>query len=153
WRSVRDSLVLIALGLVTAIGVALTGFVPIIGAVLAPVLGVMLSGRLLAMELSSRPFEARGIGRSARRALLRGHRAQLLGFGIATQLCFMIPLGAIVTMPAAVAGSTLLARSALDAHRARDARYSGPAVGPAAGPASGAPSGPAPAPAPGDRPS
>ena len=145
WRSVRDSLVLIALGLVTAIGVALTGFVPVIGAVLAPVLGVMLSGRLLAMELSSRPFEARGIARSARRSLLRGHRAQLLGFGIATQLCFMIPLGAIVTMPAAVAGSTLLARSALDAHRARDASYSGPEVGPA--------SGPAPAPAPGDRPS
>lgn len=156
WRSVRDSLVLIALGLVTAIGVALTGFVPVIGAVLAPVLGVTLSGRLLAMELSSRPFETRGIGRSARRAVLRGHRAQLLGFGVATQLCFMIPLGAIVTMPAAVAGSTLLARSALDAHRARDAGYSSPAVGPAVGPAPapGTSSDPAPAaPASGDRPS
>jgi len=145
WRSVRDSLVLIAAGLVTAIGVALTGFVPVIGAVLAPVLGVTLSGRLLALELSSRPFEARGIPRLGRRALLRGHRAELLGFGIATQLCFMIPLGAIVTMPAAVAGSTLLARSALDAHRARAAGYSGPAVGPAPAPA--------PAPAPGARPS
>jgi CysZ protein len=114
WRSVRDSLVLIAAGLVTAIGVALTGFVPLVGAVLAPTLGVILSGRLLAMELSSRAFEARGIDRAARRRLLRGHRAKLLGFGIATQLCFMVPLGAIVTMPAAVAGSTLLARSVLD---------------------------------------
>lgn len=117
WRSVRDSLVLIAAGLVTAIGVALTGFVPLVGAVLAPTLGVILSGRLLAMELSSRAFEARGIDRAARRRLLRGHRARLLGFGIATQLCFMVPLGAIVTMPAAVAGSTLLARSVLDARR------------------------------------
>jgi CysZ protein len=141
WRSVRDSIVLIAAGLITAIGVALTGFVPVIGAVLAPVLGVTLSGRLLALELSSRPFEARGIARSGRRALLRGHRAELLGFGIATQLCFMIPLGAIVTMPAAVAGSTLLARSALD-----DANYpSGAALGPA--------SGVVPAPGPGERPS
>ena len=114
WRSVRDSLVLIAAGLVTAIGVALTGFVPVVGAVLAPTLGVILSGRLLAMELSSRPLEARGIDRAARRALLRGHRSRLLGFGVATQLCFMIPFGAVITMPAAVAGSTLLARSMLD---------------------------------------
>jgi len=115
WRSVRDSLVLISAGFVTAIGVGLTGFLPLVGAVLAPTLGVILSGRLLALELSSRAFEARGIDRAGRRAIMRSHRAQLLGFGIATQLCFMIPLGAIVTMPAAVAGSTLLARSALDA--------------------------------------
>jgi len=115
WRSVRDSLVLIAAGFITAIGVALTAFVPVVGAVLAPTLGVILSGRLLAMELCSRAFEARGIHRAGRRALLRGHRVQLLGFGVATQLCFMIPLGAIITMPAAVAGSTLLARSVLDA--------------------------------------
>lgn len=118
WRSVRDSLVLIAAGLFTAIGVALTGFLPVVGAVLAPTLGVLLSGRLLAMELSSRAFEARGIDRAGRRALLRGHRARVLGFGVATQLCFMIPLGAIFTMPAAVAGSTLLARSVLDARPA-----------------------------------
>ncbi|WP_248305404.1 EI24 domain-containing protein [Agromyces sp. H66] len=115
WRSVRDSLKLIGLGLVAAIAVALSGFVPVVGAVLAPTLGVILSGRLLAMELSSRAFEARGIAGSARRAILRGHRAQLLGFGVATQLCFMIPFGAVFAMPAAVAGSTLLARSALDA--------------------------------------
>lgn len=121
WRSVRDSLVLIAAGLVTATGVALTAFVPVIGAVLAPTLGVILSGRLLAMELCSRAFEARGIHRAGRRRLLRGHRTQLLGFGVATQLCFMIPLGAIITMPAAVAGSTLLARSVLDAREAASA--------------------------------
>lgn len=114
WRSVRDSAALIGFGLLTAVGVAITGFVPLVGAVLAPTLGVVLSGRLLALELSSRAFEARGISADARRALLRPHRAQVLGFGVATQLCFMIPLGAIITMPAAVAGSTLLARSALD---------------------------------------
>jgi len=119
WRSVRDSIVLIALGLLTAIGVVLSGFIPVVGGVLAPTLGVILSGRLLAMELSSRAFEARGLRSGVRRRLLRGHRAELLGFGIATQLCFMVPLGAIVTMPSAVAGSTLLARSVLDAAAAQ----------------------------------
>jgi CysZ protein len=87
---------------------------------------VILSDRLLAMELSSRAFKARGIDRAARRRLLRGHRARLLGFGIATQLCFMVPLGAIVTMPAAVAGSTLLARSVLDARRVAPTAASAP---------------------------
>jgi len=115
WRTVRDGIGLIGLALVTAIGVGLIGFIPVVGAVLAPVLGVVLSGRLLAMELTSRPFEARGMDGPRRRAILRGHRAQLFGFGIATQLCFMIPFGAIIAMPAAVAGSTFLARSALDA--------------------------------------
>jgi CysZ protein len=36
----------------------------------------------------------------------------MLGFGVATQLCFMVPLGAVATMPAAVAGATLLGRVA-----------------------------------------
>jgi CysZ protein len=98
--------------------------------VAAPVLGILLSGRLLAMELSSRAFEARGIPASHRRMLLRGHRSKLLGFGVATQLCFMVPLGAVLTMPAAVAGSTILARSVLDAAAGRSADAA--AVGPAA---------------------
>ena len=36
-----------------------------------------------------------------------------LGFGVAVFLCFLIPLGAILVMPAAVAGATLLSREAL----------------------------------------
>lgn len=114
WRAVRSSLGLIGMGLLTAIGVALVGFVPLIGGLLAPVLGVVLSGRLLAVELSSRAFEARGIPGTQQRTLRRGIRWQLLGFGVATQLLFMIPFGAVFTMPAAVAGSTMLARTALN---------------------------------------
>lgn len=121
WRAVRSSLGLIGLGLVTAVGVGLFGFVPLIGGLLAPVLGVVLSGRLLAVELSSRAFEARGIPGAEQRTLRRGIRWQLLGFGVATQLLFMIPFGAVFTMPAAVAGSTMLARTALN-HAERAAR-------------------------------
>jgi CysZ protein len=128
WSAVRDSLGLIALGVVSAIAVGLVGFVPLVGAIAAPVLGTTLSGWLLARELTSRAFEARGMTSASRRAVLRGHRAQLLGFGVATQLCFLVPLGAIVVMPAAVAGSTMLARGALDAAAAGQdaARAPGP---------------------------
>ena len=115
WRAAVDSLGLIGLGIVTSLGVALLGFIPVLGAVLAPVAGVVLSGRLLAVELSSRALEARGLPSDARRAIRRAHRGEILGFGVATQLCFLVPLGAVITMPAAVAGSTMLARSALDA--------------------------------------
>lgn len=114
WRAVRDSTALIALGVLSALVVAVAGVIPVVGAVAAPVLGVVLSGRLLARELTSRAFEARGLTPEQRRTVLRPHRAQVLGFGVATQLLFMIPLGAVLTMPAAVAGSTMLARAALD---------------------------------------
>jgi CysZ protein len=137
WRAVVDSLGLIGLGLVAAIVVALVGFIPVVGAVAAPVLGVVLSGRLLAAELSSRALQARGLPADVRRAIRRAHRGELLGFGVATQLCFMIPLGAVFTMPAAVAGSTMLARSALDAVQPAPAVGPvgpAPAAGPAAGP-------------------
>jgi CysZ protein len=36
-----------------------------------------------------------------------------LGFGVAVFCCFLIPLGAVFVMPAAVAGGTLLARRVL----------------------------------------
>ncbi|GAA1805179.1 EI24 domain-containing protein [Agromyces neolithicus] len=115
WRGVADAAGLVALGIVAALGVAVVGFIPLVGGVAAPVLGVIASGWLLARELTTRAFDARGISAADRSALLRGSRAQMLGFGVATQLCFLVPLGAIVTMPAAVAGSTMLARGVLDA--------------------------------------
>ena len=42
WKAVRSSLWLLSLGIVTALGVGLVGFVPLIGGLLAPVLGVIL---------------------------------------------------------------------------------------------------------------
>jgi CysZ protein len=44
---------------------------------------------------------------------LREHRPFALGFGVAVFLSFLIPLGAILLMPAAVAGAALLTRRAL----------------------------------------
>lgn len=113
-RAVRDGLALVLLGLATAVGVLVLGFVPLIGSVAGLVIGFVVAGRALAGELLSRPLEARGLDRRARAALLRPHRGRVLGFGAATQLFFLIPLGAIAVMPAAVAGATMLARDLLD---------------------------------------
>lgn len=110
WRGVRDGLGLLLRGVLAALVAALLGFIPVIGGVLGGAAGLTLTAWLLADELASRGLVARGITRSDRRTLLRGRRALTFGFGLATQLCFLVPLGAIVTMPAAVAGATLLAR-------------------------------------------
>jgi CysZ protein len=113
WRAVRDGLVLTGYGVLTALALVVIGVLPVVGAVLGAVLGFLVAGRVLAGELLGRPLEARGLDRAARRDLLRGHRPLVLGLGLATQAFFLIPLGAVAVMPAAVAGSTMLARELL----------------------------------------
>ncbi len=111
WRSLGDGLRLLVRGLAVALAAALIGLVPVVGGVVATVFAVVFTGWLLAYELTSRALTARGLAPADRRRLMRRHRARALGFGVATQLCFLVPLGAVATMPAAVAGATLLARS------------------------------------------
>ncbi len=106
-----EGLRLVVLGVLGALLTLVIGLIPVVGGVLASVTGVVLTGRLLARELTGRAFDARGLSTLSRSEALAGSRARVLGFGVATQLCFLVPLGAIITMPAAVAGSTLLARS------------------------------------------
>ena len=113
-RGAIDGLALVVLGIATAVLVFVIGLLPVVGAVAGAVLGLVLAGRLLAGELVSRPLEARGLDRAARRALLRPHRRALLGFGVCVQACFLVPFGGIAVMPAAVAGATYLARELLD---------------------------------------
>lgn len=91
------------------------GLVPLVGAPLAAVLGAVTGGWFLAIELAGYPFDARGLPLSARRRMLGTGRATTLGFGVLTYLLFLVPLGAVVVMPAAVAGATLMSRDALAA--------------------------------------
>jgi CysZ protein len=114
WRSVGDAVGLFARGLAIALIAALLGLIPAAGGVLATVFGITFTGWLLADELASRALTARGFESARRRQLLRRSRARVLGFGVATQLCFMIPFGAVLTMPAAVAGATSLSRSLIE---------------------------------------
>ncbi|ANH40283.1 putative sulfate transport protein CysZ [Nocardioides dokdonensis FR1436] len=121
WRSAADSLVLVLVGLLTAVGVFVVGLLPLVGAVVGALVGLAVSGWLLAGELLARPLEARGMDRHARRDALRAHRSTVLGFGMSTQLCFLVPFGAVAVMPAAVVGATLLAREVLGEPVPRDA--------------------------------
>lgn len=121
WSSLGDSGSLIFRGIAVAIFAALIGLVPGVGGVLSAVTAVLLTGRLLADELSSRALTAHGMGRAQRRKLLRARRPLVLGFGVATQLCFLVPGGAVATMPAAVAGATLLARELVGEQGLREA--------------------------------
>lgn len=113
-RGIADGLVLVVMGVVTAVVVFAIGLLPLVGAIIGFALGLVLSGRLLAGELVSRPLEARGMDRAQRAALMKQHRGAMLGFGVCVQACFLAPLGGIAVMPAAVAGATYLAREALE---------------------------------------
>lgn len=113
WRGVGDSLRLALPAVLGSVLVAVVGLVPVVGNVLGTILGVVFAGRILARELTARPMDARGIGHARRPELFRGRRARVLGFGVAVQLCFLVPGGAIVVMAPAVAGATLLTRDLL----------------------------------------
>lgn len=113
WGAIGDSLVLILRGIGIAILTAILGFIPIVGGVLGVATGIFLGGWVLADELTSRALTARGVEPRGRSALRGANRGRVLGLGAATSLLFLIPLGAIATMPAAIAGSTLLVQDLL----------------------------------------
>lgn len=110
WRGAADGVALTLRGLVVAAVTGLVGLVPLVGPVLAPVTATLLTGWVLSHELTQRALIARGLDRATRNRLLRGQRRTAVGFGAATHLCFLVPGGAVATMPAAVAGATLLAQ-------------------------------------------
>jgi CysZ protein len=117
WRAFRRSLVdsirLLTLSVAAGIPLFLLGFIPVVGQTVVPVLGGAVGGWLLALELTGVPFQRRGQRLRHRRAALKGNRPLALGFGVAVFVTFLIPLGAILLMPAAVAGATLLSRRLL----------------------------------------
>jgi CysZ protein len=112
-RSLVDSLRLIGFSILCGIPLFVLGFVPVVGQIVPPVLGGAIGGWLLALELTGAPFQRRGQRLRDRRRVFRANRPLALGFGVAVFLCFLIPLGAVLIMPAAVAGATLLSRRAL----------------------------------------
>ncbi|WP_067508913.1 EI24 domain-containing protein [Actinoplanes sp. TFC3] len=112
-RSLTDSVRLIALSVVVGIPLFAAGFIPVVGQTVVPVIGGAVGGWLLALELTGVPFEKRGKRLRDRRVHLRERRPLALGYGVAVFVCFLIPLGAVLLMPAAVAGAALLSRKVL----------------------------------------
>jgi CysZ protein len=114
-RGIGESVRMIAISAMIGIPLFLLGFIPGVGQTVIPVLGALFGGWFLAVELVGVPFARRGIRLAQRRKMLKTRRSMAIGFGAAVFLCFLIPLGAILVMPAAVAGGTVLARKVLPA--------------------------------------
>lgn len=93
---------------VVGLGLFIAGFIPVVGQTVVPVIVALFGGWTLMVELSGTPFARRGLALTQRRILLRQHRARVLGLGVAFFLVFLIPLGAVLFMPVAVAAATVL---------------------------------------------
>lgn len=113
-RGIGDGLRMLLPTLFIAVALLLLGLIPLVGTALAAVLGAFFGGWFLAVELTGLGFDARGRTLRERRQALRDRRGLTLGFGVATYLLFLVPLGAVIVMPAAVAGATLLTRKTLN---------------------------------------
>ncbi|MEU5694479.1 EI24 domain-containing protein [Actinosynnema sp. NPDC020468] len=109
----RDGILLVGLAVLCAIPLFLAGFIPIVGQTVVPVVAVLVNASLLAIELTAIPFTRRGIDLGERRRVLRKRRAVTLGFAAPAYLLCLIPLAALVVMPAAMAGGTVLAHRLL----------------------------------------
>ncbi len=128
WGGIGTGLRMLVPTVLVGLALFALGFIPLVGQLLVPAVGAVVGGWLLTVELVGRPFDARGRTLRERRAALRGKRAMTLGFGVAVWLLFLIPLGAVIMMPAAVGGATLLARRTLG--EPTEASTGGPASGP-----------------------
>jgi CysZ protein len=117
WVAARHNLVdsvrLIALSVMISIPMFLAGFLPVVGQTVVPVVDAVIGGWMLAVELTGVPFNRRGMRLRDRRRLLRANRSLALGFGVPVFVIFLIPFAAVLVIPAAVAGATLLTRRVL----------------------------------------
>lgn len=117
-RSVGQSIGLLLVSLVGAVGFALLGLVPVLGQTLIPVLSTIFGAWMLCIELISTPFQRRGLRSIAeRRHAMRQRRAHTLGFAVPTFLLLAVPFLSVLVFPAAAAGGTLLARDLLRPRR------------------------------------
>lgn len=112
-RGIGSGLRILVLTLGIGILVFALGLLPVVGAVAAPVVAAVAGGWTLSLELTGFAFDSRGASLRDRRRMLGTRRTRTLGFGILSYLLFLVPLGALVAMPAAVAGATMLARDSL----------------------------------------
>ncbi|MFD4689804.1 EI24 domain-containing protein [Streptomyces sp. NPDC058463] len=110
WISAGDSVrILLRVALYGVLLFAL-GFIPVVGQTVVPALGFCVTGYFLAQELTAVALQRRGMVLKDRLVMLRGRRMMVLGFGVPLALSFLVPFVAVLLMPGAVAGATLLAR-------------------------------------------
>ncbi|MGG7574584.1 EI24 domain-containing protein [Streptomyces sirii] len=110
WIALRDSVHVLLRAAGFGILLFLLGFVPFIGQTVIPAIGFCVSGFFLAVELTSVAMQRRDIPVRERLRMMRGRKGLAIGFGTPLVLLFLIPFIAVVLMPGAVAGATLLVR-------------------------------------------
>ncbi|WP_017570613.1 EI24 domain-containing protein [Nocardiopsis halotolerans] len=116
WRSVRQSLVIVAMSLPVTVLVFAIGFVPLAGQVIGPVIAALLGGWLLALELLTSAFDRRNLLTiRERRWYMRKRRMRVLGYAVPTYFLLAIPFVAILVFPAATAGAVFLTRELVPA--------------------------------------
>ncbi|MQA15507.1 MAG: hypothetical protein GEV09_15460 [Pseudonocardiaceae bacterium] len=118
-RGLRDSVLLVTVSVLCTGPLLIAGFLPLIGQTVIPVVVACVGGWVLALELVGVPFHRRGLRLGDRHRALRRRPGLTLGVGVPAYLLCAIPFAAIVVMPMAVAGSTLLAREVLGARVTR----------------------------------
>lgn len=68
------------------------GFIPLLGAFVAPVLQFLLAARLIGWELLDPYFDKRGLDWAQQKSALAAHRGECFGFGAVNALVLAIPL-------------------------------------------------------------
>jgi CysZ protein len=121
WRGfvvgLRSTILLVGISVLFAVPLFFCGFIPVVGQTVVPVLAVCVNGYLLGIELTGIPFTRRGKSFKERRKLLATRRSMVLGFAVPAYLLCLIPLAAMIVIPAAMAGGTVLAHRLLTAER------------------------------------
>ncbi len=117
WReallALREGVALLLRLAVFTVPLFLLGFVPVLGQTVVPAVGFCVSGFFLTHELTAVALQRRRIPLAERLRLLRARLWLALGFGVPLVLLFLVPFAAVLAMPGAVAGATLLARDLL----------------------------------------
>ncbi|MFI9386431.1 EI24 domain-containing protein [Kutzneria sp. NPDC052558] len=114
WTDTLDNAKVVGASALLSVPMFLIDLVPGIGEVAGPIIGVCVSAWLFGLELSVVPFSRRGLPLAARRHVLGQRRAMAFGFALPAYLLCLVPLLALVVMPAATAGGTLLAHRLLE---------------------------------------
>ncbi|MEV6242202.1 EI24 domain-containing protein [Lentzea sp. NPDC051838] len=121
WRGfvvgLRSTILLVGVSILFAIPLFFCGFIPVVGQTVVPVLAVCINGYLLGIELTGIPFTRRGKSFKERRKLLATRRSLVLGFAVPAYLLCLIPLAAMIVIPAAMAGGTVLSHRLLTGDR------------------------------------
>ncbi|WP_432064838.1 EI24 domain-containing protein [Streptomyces sp. C10-9-1] len=128
WISARDSLRILLRVAFYGVILFACGFIPVAGQTVVPVIGFCVSGFFLTEELTAVALQRRGVPFGERLALLRARRLRALGFGVPLVLAFLVPFVAVLLMPGAVAGATLMARAMVPEGEAADAAAPGAAA-------------------------